>query len=121
MCDRAPVGVAQNSGDRVGKEHERHRDKDFLDPAKTASNHEIPDHDRAKWHGDIFADTKELSRGADSDEFGDRDAAIRDQHDGYGEERPADAKAFADQVEQAAPGRRTQSRAHLLHHGERER
>ena len=65
-------------------------------------------------HRQVAADAEQFRRGADTQELGDDDAAVGDQHHRHREERPADAEALAHQVEQAAAGRRAQSGAHLL-------
>ena len=47
--------------------------------------------------------------------------AVCDDDDRDREQRPGDAEPFADQIEQAAPGRRPQPRTHLLHDRKRKR
>src|SRR5947209_16037362 len=113
--DRVPVGVAHDRRDGVGEEDERHQKEDFLDPLVRAEDDEIPEHRRGERHGQVAADAEEFRGRADADELADDQPAVGDEDDRDGEERPADAEALAYEVEEAAPRRRAQTRAHLLH------
>jgi hypothetical protein len=116
-----PIRVGQDRRGGIGKENQRQDQEQLLNPAVRARDHQIPQSHGGHGHREVFADTEQLHRRADADELGDSHAAVGQQDDSDGEQRPTNTKALANQVEQPAASRSAKASTHFLDDGQRDR
>ncbi len=118
VAHRAPTGMGQDRGDRIGEERDRHQHEHALRRLVRAADDEQP-HDRS---GDrnrhVLRDVSERQCGADPDELADADAEVGDEHRHGRERRPAHPVLLADQLRQPLSRDCAHPCRHLLHDDE---
>ncbi len=101
-----PVGMAHKSSNRIGEEHDGHRQKDFLYAGVVSIDYKIPKKDRSQRNSYVLADSDQFHRGANTDKLRNGYAAVGDENDGDRKECPACAKALTNQVQEPPSGGR---------------
>ncbi len=108
------LGVHGEGRDDVRHKGETQRQEDALDNPPIAAHHQHPDEDGGTDDRDRQRHTEQSKPTGDAGEFGERGAAVGDEDDNGGKERPAHPEALADEVHQALAGDRSQAGHHLL-------
>src|SRR5580704_3994101 len=105
---------------RVSKKDERHKKK-YLFYAPIVTEHdEVENQRRSCGDREKLTNSKELCRRADADKFTNDQAAIRDQDHSNRKNRPINAEAFTNEIQQPAPCYSSKSRIHVLNDTERD-
>ncbi|KAG0506240.1 MAG: hypothetical protein Udaeo_03880 [Candidatus Udaeobacter sp.] len=104
----------------VGKKHERHKKK-YLFYAPIVTEHdEIENQRRSRGDREKLTNSKELCRRADADKFTNNQATVGDQDHSDRKDRPTDAKAFTNEIQQPTACYSSKSRTHFLNDAERD-
>ncbi len=104
----------------VGKKHERHKKK-YLFYAPIVTEHdEIENQRGSRGDREKLTNSKELCRRADADKFTNNQASVGDQDHSNRKNRPINAEAFTNEIQQPAPCYSSKSRTHFLNDGQRD-
>src|SRR4029434_3397549 len=115
-----PMRMGHKSRNRVGKKYERHKEKYLFNAPIVAKHDEIENQCRSRGDREKLTNSYVLCSSADPYKFTNNKATVGDQDHSDCKDRPTDAEAFTNEIQQPAACYRSKSRTHFLNDAERD-